>query len=60
MVTCTWTATLPTRCSDDLAIAGDGPHVCFAHVEAFLAARRARHEVTVERFDGDALVEVEA
>ncbi len=60
MVICTWCINLTTPCSSDLAVTGDGPHVCFAHLNEWMNARRESRDVTIERFDVHrGLVEVE-
>lgn len=59
---CEWALNDGLRCGrHDLALTGDGPHICFVHLQEFVDVRVARREVTRERFDrrSGALVEIE-
>lgn len=48
---CEWAQVDGVRCGrHDLALTGDGPHICFVHLQQFVDARVARREVTRERF----------
>lgn len=44
----------------DLALSGEGPCICFVHLQRWIDERVARREVTRERFDARAgeMVEV--